>query len=112
MSRENKTITLRVRFTPSELEQVKNKAQESGLDISKYVRSCTLNQKIGHHTDLIAIASRVALRNTLSSLGNNLNQIAKKLNRNLPLDAQALDTLKSIQAQIGQIGSAYVGEIL
>ncbi|BDQ28157.1 hypothetical protein ASB1_18330 (plasmid) [Helicobacter heilmannii] len=45
-SKDNKTLTVSVRFTHSELEQLKHKAQELGLDVSKYVRSCALKQGI------------------------------------------------------------------
>ncbi|BEG58261.1 hypothetical protein NHP21005_19490 (plasmid) [Helicobacter sp. NHP21005] len=45
-SKDNKTQAVSVRFTLSELEQLKHKAQELGLDVSKYVRSCALKQGI------------------------------------------------------------------
>ncbi|WP_120948788.1 plasmid mobilization protein [Helicobacter mehlei] len=34
-----------MRFTPNELEQIKHKAQEKGLNVSEYLCFCTLNQQ-------------------------------------------------------------------
>ncbi|MFC3848532.1 hypothetical protein ACFOPX_08445 [Helicobacter baculiformis] len=45
MSKENKTSRLNVRFTPSELEQIKHRAQERGLSISEYLCFCALHQQ-------------------------------------------------------------------
>ncbi|WP_121757030.1 plasmid mobilization protein [Helicobacter felis] len=45
MSKENKTSRLNVRFTPSELEQIKHRAQERGLSISEYLCFCALQQQ-------------------------------------------------------------------
>ncbi|GMB92722.1 hypothetical protein NHP200010_04330 [Helicobacter bizzozeronii] len=45
MSKENKTLSFSVRLAPSELEQIKHKAQERGLSIFEYLCFCALHQQ-------------------------------------------------------------------
>ncbi|BEG58280.1 hypothetical protein NHP21005_19680 (plasmid) [Helicobacter sp. NHP21005] len=93
MPRENKSLTLKVRFTPKELEQVKNKAQESGLDVSKYVRSSALNQKKERFTMSVSQARKAlenSLKNTVQAHKKEQEQLAQNLTETIE------NTLKNI----------------
>lgn len=43
MDKENRTETLKLRLTPSELKKVSEKANSYGLSMSEYARRCILN---------------------------------------------------------------------
>lgn len=81
---ENKNKGLLLRLTKSELDNIKNKANEAGFtSTSKYCRSILKGSELdnGHLTNISKLSDSLMVnKNELRSIGNNLNQIAKKLN--------------------------------
>ncbi|MDR6182945.1 plasmid mobilization protein [Asaia bogorensis] len=70
-----RTETLHIRVRPDEQARIKRKAGTRG--VSDWCRRVLLNEMAGG--SLIA-EELVALRQELSAIGNNLNQIARRLN--------------------------------
>ncbi|GBR17367.1 MobC family plasmid mobilization relaxosome protein [Gluconobacter frateurii] len=89
-----KTETLHIRVKPEERERLKTTAGARRLSV--WCRKVLLNELAGG----AAIAEELlALRRELSAIGNNLNQIARRLNTGEQVDIAALpadiDTLKA-----------------
>lgn len=88
-----KTETLHIRVRPEEREKLKRNAGTRRLSV--WCRKVLLNELAGG----ASIAEELlALRRELSAIGNNLNQIARRLNKGEQVDIAALpadiDTLK------------------
>ncbi|MBS1018114.1 MobC family plasmid mobilization relaxosome protein [Gluconobacter cerinus] len=89
-----KTETLHIRVRPEERERLKTTAGARRLSV--WCRKVLLNELAGG----ASIAEELlALRRELSAIGNNLNQIARRLNTGEQVDIAALpadiDTLKA-----------------
>lgn len=89
-----KTETLHIRMKPEERERLKTTAGPRSLSV--WCRKVLLNELAGG----ASIAEELlALRRELSAIGNNLNQIARRLNTGEQVDIAALpadiDTLKA-----------------
>ncbi|GAN91137.1 hypothetical protein Gbfr_024_031 [Gluconobacter frateurii M-2] len=89
-----KTETLHIRVKPEERERLKTTAGAGRLSV--WCRKVLLNELAGG----ASIAEELlALRRELSAIGNNLNQIARRLNTGEQVDIAALpadiDTLKA-----------------
>ena len=89
-----KTETLHIRVKPEERERLKTAAGTRRLSV--WCRKVLLNELAGG----ASIAEELlALRRELSAIGNNLNQIARRLNTGEQVDIAALpadiDTLKA-----------------
>jgi len=68
------TAQVKVRLTEEELLQLKGKVEESGLSQQEYIKKCVLNRKIQNTDGIKEVLPE------LKRIGNNLNQIAKKMN--------------------------------
>lgn len=73
---EKKTIRRSVVFTEAEYRTIQEKVKLSGMALSPYLLSCGLNKKI---VAPIPKFDRLSLAQ-LAGIGNNLNQIAKRVN--------------------------------
>ena len=70
-----------VRMSPSEYEQIKRDSEASGKSIPKLLRESYFSRppmKV-----LVSQRDLAFLRKDLNRIGNNLNQVAKRLNANL-----------------------------
>ena len=75
MKDEIKMARIEVRITINEQTKIKNKANELGLSVSAYMRKSALNQRIIIKTDKEMVRQ-------IQFIGNNINQIAHRLNIN------------------------------
>jgi len=94
-----KTETLHVRVRPEERERLKTRAGARRL--SAWCRRVLLNELAGG----ISIAEELlALRRELSAIGNNLNQIARRLNTGEQVEITALPrVIDDIKARINRV---------
>ncbi|WP_129721359.1 plasmid mobilization protein [Xylanivirga thermophila] len=67
---ENRTEKITFRVTPSELKSIANKAKESNIKVSEYVRQSSLGK------DIIIIKGIDKLAKEVNAIGRNLNQLA------------------------------------
>ncbi|SHH59945.1 plasmid mobilization protein [Sporanaerobacter acetigenes] len=67
---ENRTEKITFRVTPSELKIIENKAKESNIKVSEYVRQSSLGK------DIIVIRDLEELVKEVNAIGRNLNQLA------------------------------------
>lgn len=80
----NKTRKVTVRFSPEEFQKIhshfKNTTKQK---LSEYIRSVLLQKKITVYTRSKSlddfVAELILLKNELSAIGNNFNQLVKKL---------------------------------
>ncbi|MEP1032613.1 plasmid mobilization relaxosome protein MobC [Ekhidna sp.] len=97
-----KNIVKTYKVTAEEESIIQRKAEEAGLTISAFVRECALGKEIKQgisreHMDSIKL---------LRSFGNNLNQIAKKINSMSPTDkigVQIMINLDEISSMISMV---------
>ena len=78
-----KTIFKRLRLTPDEWSAIEKKLKETGMTFSKFALSSMLSRRI-------RLPIERELLTELSKQGNNLNQIATKLNSGESLDRVGL----------------------
>ncbi|NVN03384.1 MULTISPECIES: plasmid mobilization protein [Asaia] len=94
-----RTETLHIRVRPDEQARIKRKA--GTRRVSDWCRRVLLNEMAGG--SLIA-EELLALRQELSAIGNNLNQIAKRLNTGEQVEiASKLPELDDLKARINRV---------
>ncbi|MBF0870487.1 plasmid mobilization protein [Gluconobacter japonicus] len=93
-----KTETVHIRISPEEQERLKRNAGPRRLSV--WCRRVLLNELAGG----ISIAQELlALRQELSAIGNNLNQIARRLNTGEQVEiASKIPELDDIKARINR----------
>lgn len=96
----SKTIVKSLRLNEKEARLIDENLQKSGLSFSQYA----IKRLCGYQVRA-AIDKQILFE--LSKIGNNLNQITRKLNQGSPFDAAAMIVLNTLKERIG-----YVGEIL
>ena len=80
----NRSKLLQVRLTPKELEKINHKFSHStSRKLSDYIRKKLLDKPIAVYTRNQSLddfmTEMIALRNELNAIGNNYNQIVKRL---------------------------------
>lgn len=73
LEKRKRNVTLSIRLTPKEKRDILSKAKKANLPINKYVIACS-KCLIIDATDYTPVLTE------LKRIGNNLNQIARKLN--------------------------------
>lgn len=73
MEKRNRNVTLSIRLTPKEKWEILSKARQANLPINKYIIACSDRLQIDC-TDYRPVITE------LKRIGNNLNQIARRLN--------------------------------
>lgn len=81
----NKNKKFSIRLTEQEQDRIKKKA--NGKPMSQYCRSVLLNEMAG---GLMIATELTDIRRELASLGNNINQIAKRVNSGEDIDISRL----------------------
>lgn len=85
-----RSVVMPVRLSPGERDILKANGAERGLSISDYIRHAALNKRlpkpVANKLDAAAIKE-------LGRIGNNLNQLTKKLNQFNQVDSQLLSEL-------------------
>lgn len=92
-----KEVRKTLRFSEAEWEKIESKISEHNLNFSDFARSAILKKKVKTKLthDLIF---------QLQKIGNNLNQIAKKLNQNSDVpNSEVLRKMVDIQNEIRTI---------
>ena len=92
MEKRNRNVTLSIRLTPKEKRDIISKARQVNLLINKYIIACSDRLQIDC-TDYRPVITE------LKRIGNNLNQIARRLNSGgvLPHDfAEVLEGQRKI----------------
>ena len=89
--RENKSCTLNIRFTESEMQDIENKCEQFGYkNKSVYVRDC-----VRARVDLTADNTDIAETNQLMKrIGNNINQILIRLHSTGRIYAEDISEIK------------------
>lgn len=96
--KENKIITKRLRLTYIEQEKIQAKLNElGGITFSKFALSSMLSRPLTKNP----ITKELILE--LSRQGNNLNQIAKKLNQGDSIDRVALSMISKALENLEKI---------
>lgn len=82
---ERRCMQVKIRLTIAELEHIRKQAEASGVTMAEYTRRRALDLRLRHQTK----ATDAKLLYELNALGNNINQIARSLNRGRE-DAQTI----------------------
>lgn len=90
----------KVRCSAGELEVLKNKAEAAGLGLSQFVRDSVAQKQIISREDVSV--RRAAIRE-ISKCGNNLNQIARKLNTESIADLSMLATIENHLSKLREL---------
>jgi uncharacterized protein (DUF1778 family) len=101
MSEKKVLITMKV--TPDERELFKQKADEAGLTLTDFIKSLVLEKKVKYQK-VVKVDDR--LLRELNAWGNNLNQIARKINQDEKIDI--LPLLLEIKENLDEIKNSYV----
>lgn len=92
--RRQRGARINVRVTAEELEEIETRAQAAGLTAGGFLRACGLGGKTPRSLPRAPI-DRVEMGKALAELnrvGNNLNQIARSLNRDERVPPQIIRT--------------------
>lgn len=95
--KNNRTNRITIRLNDSEINDLELKAGLSGIGISAYIRHTILHSKPPIHKFDKAMVVQI------SRLGNNLNQIAKHVNKNESIDHIALKHIIEISNSINSL---------
>lgn len=94
---KNRRITIRIEEKLR--EKIKLESKKSNMTMSEYINRCLKNKSI------IVIENGKEIYYELSKIGNNLNQIARKLNSNIATssDLKKLDNISEEITKIWQL---------
>lgn len=102
--RQKRDCRIKIRFTPEELADVKQKAKEAGLDCSKYIRAKVRAAKV-RPLPAVNVAEHLA---DVRRVGAHLNQILAKANSLGFIDGPELrKALEETEAVFRKIREAY-----
>ena len=82
-----------IRFTESEIEQIEKKLKEHNLSFSEFARNAILGKKINSKISIKLVYE-------INKIGNNLNQIAKRVNTLKKIDNEVLTKLIDIDKKL------------
>lgn len=102
---EKRGRTLKVRVTEAEAERLKAEAEEAGISVSELVRKRSLGQEVRQKRKprkVVHVADPELVRQ-VARIGNNLNQIARRVNGLGRIEADALQALISIDRQLRKL---------
>ena len=113
---EGKTQRITVRLTPSEEDWIIQAAQQNSVSKSRYMRNVVLgelpqaehpyatNQQALKFSDKITKGEFITVMyDQIPRAGNNLNQIARRLNDGAPADQKMVDMMASIEDSFTKI---------
>lgn len=91
---KNKRITIRIEEKLK--EKIKLESEKSNMTMSQYINNCLNNKSI------IVIEKGKEIYYELNKIGNNLNQIAKKVNSNIAT-SNDIKNLENISLELKEI---------
>lgn len=89
-----KTIKLTIRVDEKEAEKIKENATKASMTVSEFLRRSALLTKVIRQKQCDELKLLIY---ELNKIGNNLNQIARKVNTVREIDIDALERLKNIE---------------
>lgn len=94
-----KDESIHFRLSKKLKEKVKIESEKSNMSMSQYINTC-LNKK-----NIVVIEKGKEIYFELSKIGNNINQIAKKINSNIATryDVENLENIKMELKKIWQL---------
>lgn len=95
---EHRNKNKNIRFSENEINQINNLIELHGIKFSSYARGKILDLKIGTNIEIEQIYQ-------LKKIGNNLNQMAKKINmdKTIKNNIELLEKLVSIENEIKKL---------
>jgi hypothetical protein len=85
----NKSSWVKLRVTSDEKAMIEQKANSAGLSTSKFIRNMANDAKVYEKYDRL-------ISGQLKRIGNNLNQITKRVNAGLTLKPEIQDALRRV----------------
>ena len=92
-----KSVMYSVRLTPLEYEALKSKCEKSGVEVSEFVRSAMKGKNVS------VIEGIPEMIVALNRIGNNINQIAKRINAGGPAYQADMDEIRERLDEIWQL---------
>ena len=96
-SRQAPRTTMSIRVSERERREIEEKAAATGMTPSAYIRTMALD---GGNVDTTSHEDRQKLMYELSTIGNNINQIARNTNMGMEVTADILKEVLEMQRQI------------
>lgn len=89
-------VSIHFRLSKKLKERIKLESQKSNMTMSEYINRCLRNKSI------IVLENGKEIYYELNKIGNNINQIAKKLNSNIATNKD-LEQLTNISEEIRKV---------
>lgn len=99
MGKEKKTIKKSFRFTPSEWLQIEEKCNFSNITPTQFFQQLAV---FGKTAKSDCIKEKQIYLGQISMIGNNINQIARKLNTNKKVEIWMLNLLLKIEQNLNK----------
>ncbi len=91
-----KDVSIHFRLSKKLKEKIKRESEKSNMTMSEYINACLNNKSI------IVIEKGKEIYYELNKIGNNVNQIAKKVNSNIATNND-LQNLENISLELKEI---------
>ena len=104
-SRQAPRTTMSIRVSERERREIEEKARISGMTPSAYIRTMALD---GGNVDTTSHEDRQKLMYELSTIGNNINQIARMANTNVFISKSDVQEVNEQLKQIQRLLLQYI----
>ncbi len=91
-----KDVSIHFRLSSDLKEKIKRESEKSNMTMSQYINSCLNNKSI------VIIENGKEIYFELNKIGNNINQIARKLNSNIATNSD-IENLDNIGKELRKI---------
>ena len=98
--KRKRTKQLNIRLTPEEYQQIAEDADSLGISVGAYVRKVLIDAPVPRQSKRPSVETQelANLLGHIGKVGNNLNQIARAANMNIPYERRALqEELKALK---------------
>ena len=104
-SRQAPRTTMSIRVSERERREIEEKAAATGMPASAYIRTMALD---GGNVDTTSHEDRQKLMYELSTIGNNINQIARMANTNVFISKSDVQEVNEQLKQIQRLLLQYI----
>ena len=104
-SRQAPRTTMSIRVSERERREIEEKAAATGMTPSAYIRTMALD---GGNVDMTSHEDRQKLMYELSTIGNNINQIARMANTNVFISKSDVQEVNEQLKQIQRLLLQYI----
>lgn len=80
MSKQNRSVEVKIRMTPDEKHQLRVEAAKAGLGMAEYLRFCALGKGGLKSVSIPHLDKYAEIMTIVKPISNNTNQIAKWMN--------------------------------